>query len=157
VPARISPEQEASDERFEAAGRDELQGLADAGCVRLEPFALDAPAPDALAPGLAGLPGLHRVAVPGHTPGSQLVVAFLRDGEGPPRGVVLSGDVVNHRAAIRHDRPKPWWYRRLLVREDDALQAENRRLLARLQAAGFEVRVAHHVPVPEGTEGVDCP
>jgi len=155
VPVRISPEQEASDERFEASGRGELLALAEAGCARVEPFDLVDEA--SVAPGLAGLPGLHRVTVPGHTPGSQLIVGFVHDGAGPPRGVVVSGDVVNHRAGIRHDRPKPWWYRRLLVREVDELQAENRHLLARLEAAGFEVQVNHHVPVPEGTKGVPCP
>lgn len=155
LPVRVSPEQESSDERFEAAGREELMALVRSGCARREPFALvDEGGP---APGLAGLPGLHRVPVPGHTPGSQLVVVFVHDGDGPPRGVIVSGDVVNHRAGIRHDRPKPWWYRKLLVREVDDLQEQNRRLLARLDAAGFEILVDHHLPVPEGSTRVPCP
>jgi glyoxylase-like metal-dependent hydrolase (beta-lactamase superfamily II) len=155
VPVRVSPEQSASDERFEASGRDELQEMVESGCLRQEDFALEDE--DSAAPGLAGLPGLHRVAAPGHTPGSQLVVGFVRREGAAPRALVIAGDVVNHRAGIRHDRPKPWWYRRLLVREDDDQQTRNRHLLARLEAAGFEVLVDHHLQVPEGTPGVACP
>jgi len=154
IPARLAPEQEASDERFEAAGHEALLALIEAGCVRREPF--DLVGEDA-APGLAGLPGLHRVAVPGHTPGSQMIVGFVRAAAGPPRGVIVSGDIVNHRAAISHDRPKPWWYRKLLVREVDELQATNRRLLAQLEAAGFEVHVNHHVALPDGITSRPCP
>jgi glyoxylase-like metal-dependent hydrolase (beta-lactamase superfamily II) len=96
------------------------------------------------------------VAVPGHTPGSQIVVGYLASPDGPVRAVVIAGDVVNHEAGLRHDRPKPWWYRRLLVREDDALQARNRALLVRLARDGFEIRVNHHVPVPSGTAEAPC-
>jgi len=166
VPVRPSPEQWASDERFEADGREVLEALAAEGCVVREPFELtDGPdgvgaGADGAAPGLAGLaglPGIHRVAVPGHTPGSQLIVGFVRGDGAPLRAVVVAGDVVNHRAGFRHDRPKPWWYRKLLVREDDALQAQNRHLLARLDAAGFEILVNHHVEIPEGTAEAACP
>jgi len=155
IPIRLSPEQDASDERFEAAGRSELATMAESGCVRNEAFGLRDEA--TLAPALAGLPGIHRVAVPGHTPGSQLIVGFVRGVGAVPRAIIIAGDVVNHRAGFRHDRPKPWLYRRLVVREVDALQAENRALLARLDAAGFEIQADHHVPIPEGTKSTDCP
>lgn len=155
IEIRISPEQADSDERFEVGGRGELEAMAEAGCVRSKAFDLvDA---DSVAPGLAGLPGLHRVATPGHTPGSQLIIGFVRGDAGTLRSVVVAGDVVNHRAGFRHDRPKPWWYRRLIVREVDDLQAENRHLLARLDAAGFEILVDHHTEIPEGTKSVPCP
>lgn len=154
IPFRLSPEQRASGALLERSGRKRLEELAERGCVRDDGWAVTSD--EVLAPGLVGFPGLHRVAVPGHTPGSQLLVGFVAVGEGPPRGVVVVGDVVNHRAAIRHDRPKPWWYRKLLVREDDALQARNRALLARLAEEGFELLVNHHVPVPRGEPQVAC-
>jgi len=154
IPVRVSPEQRASGERFERVGREALDELTRAGCVREEPW--EVTGEGLAAPGIAGFPGIHRVAVPGHTPGSQIVVGYLASPRGPPRAVVVAGDVVNHRAGLRHDRPKPWWYRRLLVREDDALQAANRALLARLARDGFEIQVNHHVPVPEGAPETPC-
>lgn len=154
IPVRVSAEQRGSDERYEAQGRETLEALEAGGCVEIAPLATRGGGP---APGLSGFPGIHRVAVPGHTPGSQLVVGFVRDGAEGVRGVVVSGDVVNHRAGFRHDRPKPWWYRRLIVREVDALQARNRQLLARLDRRGFEILVDHHLEVPSGAEGEACP
>jgi glyoxylase-like metal-dependent hydrolase (beta-lactamase superfamily II) len=154
IAVRVSPEQRASDERFERLGREALDDLARAGCVREQPWEVIG---DGLAaPGIAGFPGVHRIAVPGHTPGSQILVGYLASPQGPPRAVVIAGDIVNHRAGLRADRPKPWWYRRLLVREDDALQATNRALLARLEQEGFEIWVNHHVPVPEDIRETPC-
>ena len=155
IPIRVSPEQQASDERWEVQGRERLDAWVEEGCVRREPFELIDPASPA--PGLAGFGGVHRVATPGHTPGSQILVAFVRDGPTAPRAVVIAGDIVNHRAGFRLDRPKPWWYRRLIVREADGLQATNRRLLARLDAEGFEILVNHDLGVPAGTAGTECP
>jgi glyoxylase-like metal-dependent hydrolase (beta-lactamase superfamily II) len=159
IPVRLSAEQRVSDERYEAQGRETLETMASDGCVALAPLATEGGGP---APGLTGFPGVHRVAAPGHTPGSQLVVGFLpaedgAGGGGAVRAVVVSGDVVNHRAGFRHDRPKPWWYRRLVVREVDALQARNRQLLAELDRRGFEIRVDHHLEIPPGVEGEPCP
>ena len=154
IPVRLSPEQRTSEERFEAAGRDELAEMTESGCVAEEAWAVEG---DGEAPALAGFPGLHRVAVPGHTPGSQMLVGFVRTADDSLRAVVVAGDVVNHRAGFRHDRAKPWWYRKLLVREVDDLQAANRKLLARLDQAGFEIWVNHHVAVPEGLIGSPCP
>jgi glyoxylase-like metal-dependent hydrolase (beta-lactamase superfamily II) len=154
IPVRVSPEQRASDERFERLGREGLDALARDGCVREEKWRVSDGTP--AAPGIAGFRGIHRVAVPGHTPGSQILVGYLASPAGPVRGVVVAGDVVNHRAGLRHDRPKPWWYRRLLVREDDGLQAASRALLARLERDGFEVWVNHHVAVPTGVAQTPC-
>jgi len=157
IPVAPTPAQRTSDERFERAGLDALRDLTAAGCVRETTLGLVDP--DSPAPALAGFPGVHRVAVPGHTPGSVLWVAFLHAPEAAQglRSLVIAGDVVNHRAGYRHDIPKPWWYRRLLVREDDALQAAHRGLLARLEAAGFEILVNHHLEVDGGLpDGVDC-
>lgn len=154
IPVRPSPEQLSSDERFEKAGREQLEAMEAEGCVVREPFALGEG--DPAAPELAGFPGVHRVAVPGHTPGSQLIVVFLAASPEPPRALVIAGDVVNHRAGYRHDRAKPWWYRKLLVREDDALQAHNRALLAQLAQEGFEILVNHHLDAPSGGSGVAC-
>ena len=50
-----------------------LATMAESGCVRNEAFGLRDEA--TLAPALAGLPGIHRVAVPGHTPGSVVLHA----------------------------------------------------------------------------------
>jgi len=155
IPIRLSPEQRASKERYEVQGREQLDAWAEAGCVRPEPF--DLTDPSSPAPGLAGFRGVHRVATPGHTPGSQILVAFVRDGPNAPRAVVIAGDIVNHRAGFRLDRPKPWWYRRLIVREADALQTANRRLLARLDVAGFEILVNHDLGIPAGTPARKCP
>jgi len=157
LPVRIPVAQRESDERFAAAGRERLEELARAGCVEIGPLELETDPPTAPgAPGLAGFRGVHRVAVPGHTPGSQLLVGFV-GAPGGVRGVVLSGDVVNHRAGYRLDEPKPWLYRRLLVREVDALQERNRALLARLEEADFEILVSHDLGIPEGSEGAACP
>jgi glyoxylase-like metal-dependent hydrolase (beta-lactamase superfamily II) len=154
VPIRLSPEQESSEERFEARGRALLDELETEGCVVRQPFALVGSGLEA--PEVGGFRGIHRVAVPGHTPGSQLIVAFVSAGGPEPRAIVIAGDVVNHRFGYRHDRPKPWWYRKLLVREDDEQQASNRRLLARLEQEGFEIWVNHHLDVPPDAPGVPC-
>jgi glyoxylase-like metal-dependent hydrolase (beta-lactamase superfamily II) len=157
VPVALSPGQHTTDERFERAGLEALDALEADDCIRRT--ALGTTDPQSPAPGLAGFRGVHRVAVPGHTPGSVLWVLFLHD---PAREeglhpVVVAGDVVNHRAGFRLDRPKPWWYRRLLVREDDAVQAASRRLLARLHDAGFEILVNHHLRLGDGPPvGVPC-
>jgi glyoxylase-like metal-dependent hydrolase (beta-lactamase superfamily II) len=152
---RLSPEQEATTERYERQG---LAGLAEAerdGCVRRDAWRTAGAAGPVEA--LADFPGAYRVAVPGHTPGSQLVVGFVAAPGGPVRGVVVAGDVVNHRNGFERDLPKPWWYRWLVVREDEDAQARNRALLRALAAAGFEILVSHHLPgAADGLAPVPC-
>lgn len=111
--------------------------LASAPC--LEPHVLEA-AP--LAP-VPGHPGVGVIHVAGHTPGSQVVVAALD--RGPERlHVAFTGDVVNAVDGIRHDVPKPLFYRLLIVPEFDAQLAKARRFLRDLEReAGVPLLVAH--------------
>jgi glyoxylase-like metal-dependent hydrolase (beta-lactamase superfamily II) len=95
-----------------------------------------------LAP-VPGHPGVHVFSAGGHTPGSQVVVAQLRDRD-RNRLLVLTGDVVNHVGGIRHDIPKPDLYRLLVTPEADDRLGEVRRLLAALESdLGAELAVAH--------------
>jgi len=66
---------------------------------------------------LAGLPGVAIVRAGGHTPGSQMVVAWV--GADSPRGVVLAGDVVFEKVRIDENRPKELAYRLLVTPEND--------------------------------------
>jgi len=80
--------------------------------------------------GLARLPGLEGVGViraAGHTPGSQLIVAWV--GKDKPRGYVLAGDVVFEFDQIAEDRPKALVYRVLITPEADMQLGEVRRWL----------------------------
>ncbi|MDJ0868338.1 MAG: MBL fold metallo-hydrolase [Myxococcota bacterium] len=105
----------------------------------LEPERLD-PAPAAAVPGHPGVVVIHAA---GHTPGSQIVAAWLRDGESV-RGFLFTGDVVNHAAGVLHDVPKPWAYRHLVVPESDARQARLRRFLREaVERTGMELVVSH--------------
>jgi len=140
VPVRLSPEQEASDSMFEVDGRDLLRQEAPA-CVRFEPWQV-APA-DGPVESLVGFPGVYRVPVPGHTPGSQLLVGFVREPGRTMRAIAIAGDIVNHRLAIARNVAKPWWYRWFIVREDEPAQQRFRALLRDLATAGFEVLVNH--------------
>jgi glyoxylase-like metal-dependent hydrolase (beta-lactamase superfamily II) len=107
---------------------------------------------------LGGFPGAYRVPVPGHTPGSQIVVAFVASPGRAARGVVIAGDIVNHRLGFARDVDKPLWYRWLIVREDAEQQAERRALLHALDAAGFEILVSHDLPGAEsGLPNGQCP
>ncbi len=80
--------------------------------------------------GLARLPGLAGVGViraAGHTPGSQLIVAWV--GKDEPRGYVLAGDVVFAFDQIAEDRPKALVYRLMITPEADMQLGEVRRWL----------------------------
>ena len=95
--------------------------LGDSGCVRFE----------RLGPGpihsIPGFPGLVAVAVGGHTPGSTVFLAQVKN-----RTWVFSGDITNTREALVIDRPKPILYSLLIVPENrprlDALRAWLRKL-----------------------------
>jgi glyoxylase-like metal-dependent hydrolase (beta-lactamase superfamily II) len=67
-----------------------------------------------------GFDGLVVIAAAGHTPGSQLFVAHVRDARepgAPTRSFVLTGDVVNHADGLLLDLPKPRLYSLLVVPE----------------------------------------
>lgn len=102
----------------------------------------------ALGPGgglvpLPGYPGVFVIAAGGHTPGSQLVVAFVRRGEAA-QGFLFTGDIVNALDGALQDVAKPWAYRTFLVPEDDERQAELRRFLrAARDEAGLTLLVSH--------------
>jgi glyoxylase-like metal-dependent hydrolase (beta-lactamase superfamily II) len=144
VEVRLSPEQQASSERFERVGREWLEDPERKSCVRRAPWRSDGE--PAAVEALTDFSGVFRVAVPGHTPGSQLLVGFVAGRSGEVRSVVIAGDVVNHRAGFQRDLPKPWWYRWFIVREDEDAQRGQRARLRALDAAGFEILVNHHLP-----------
>jgi glyoxylase-like metal-dependent hydrolase (beta-lactamase superfamily II) len=79
---------------------------------------------------LPGFPGVAVVPVAGHTPGSQMIVAWV--GAERPRGIVLVGDVVNAIDGVFYDVAKPAMYRWLIVPEDDERLGDARRWLSRL-------------------------
>jgi glyoxylase-like metal-dependent hydrolase (beta-lactamase superfamily II) len=79
---------------------------------------------------LPGFPGVAVVPVAGHTPGSQMIVAWV--GAERPRGILLVGDVVNAIDGVHYDVAKPALYRWMIVPEDDARLGDARRWLARL-------------------------
>jgi glyoxylase-like metal-dependent hydrolase (beta-lactamase superfamily II) len=115
--------------------RGSLEALKAIPCVRVVPL------PAAPMQDLPGFPGVSLVAVAGHTPGTQLVVARIGRSERP---IVLAGDVTNLHAGLEHDLPKPWLYRLLVVPEDDARLGELRRYLRDLeQRYGMTVLVSH--------------
>lgn len=108
-----------------------------AGC--LDPVRLDA-APAAPVP---GFPGTFVIHAAGHTPGSQIVGAWLREG-GEPRGVLFVGDVANVVDGIRLDLPKPWAYRTFVVPENEPRLARVRAFLREAaDRAGFLILPSH--------------
>jgi glyoxylase-like metal-dependent hydrolase (beta-lactamase superfamily II) len=72
---------------------------------------------------LPDLPGVGVIRVSGHTPGSQVVVAWVGN---PARGTVLAGDAVFEMASILDDRPKPLVYRLLITPESEEQLAKVR-------------------------------
>lgn len=90
-----------------------------------------------------GFPGVFVVAAGGHTPGSQIVVAAVGEGE-QRRLFAFAGDTVNNADGIAYDVPKPFVYRTLIVPEDETRQSELRRWLLELERKkGFTVLPAH--------------
>lgn len=114
-----------------------LTAIAESGCA--QPTGLgDAP----LKP-LPGFPGVYVIDAGGHTPGSQIVLAFVQDGDGVRR-YAFTGDIVNHLDGVLHDVPKPLLYRTLIIPEDGDRQAELRRFLKQLHdQQQFTLLVSH--------------
>ena len=80
-----------------------------------------------------GFPGVGVIHAAGHTPGSQIVVAAVRDQAGTLKRWVFSGDVTNTIDGIREDVSKPLFYRLVIVPEDDDRLGELRRYLKALE------------------------
>jgi glyoxylase-like metal-dependent hydrolase (beta-lactamase superfamily II) len=115
-----------------------LDALYDADCVGIERLG-DGP----LVP-VVGFPGVFVIHAGGHTPGSQIILAFVQAADGAVHRYAFSGDIVNNRDGIMFDVPKPWLYRTFAVPESDARQAELRHFLKRLHDEGsFELVVSH--------------
>jgi glyoxylase-like metal-dependent hydrolase (beta-lactamase superfamily II) len=93
--------------------------------------------------GLGGFPGVFVIAAGGHTPGSQIVIAHVRQGE-TLRTYAMTGDIVNQIDGINDDVPKPFLYSLLLVPEDGERLGELRRYLRELRdRAGVVLLVSH--------------
>jgi glyoxylase-like metal-dependent hydrolase (beta-lactamase superfamily II) len=95
-----------------------------------------------LAP-VPGFPGVGVVDAAGHTPGSQVVLAVVREGA-RTRRLAFTGDVANHVAGIRQNVGKPFLYRLLIVPESEARLSRVRGWLLHLEHdLDFELLVAH--------------
>ena len=107
-----------------------------AGCLARErlPDVPLAPIPDR--------PGAFVIRAAGHTPGSQIVGAFVQSA-GAVRGYLFAGDAANAIDGIRHDVPKPWAYRTFLVPESEPRLRRVRAFLRDAEQQGFVVAIAH--------------
>jgi len=127
----------AQAERGNYTTRPGLAALAAADCAR--PTALDG---GALKP-VPGFPGVHVIDAGGHTPGSQIILAFVQGPDGVRR-YAFTGDIVNALDGVLADVPKPLLYRTVIIPEDGLRQAELRAFLKRLHdEAQFTLVVAH--------------
>jgi glyoxylase-like metal-dependent hydrolase (beta-lactamase superfamily II) len=97
---------------------------------------------DAPATALPDRPGAFVIHAAGHTPGSQIVGAWVRSGA-EVRGFLFAGDAANAIDGIRRDVPKPWPYRTFVVPEDEGRLARVRALLRDAEASGMTVAIAH--------------
>jgi glyoxylase-like metal-dependent hydrolase (beta-lactamase superfamily II) len=95
----------------------------------------------ALAP-LPGYPGAFAIRAAGHTPGSQILGAFVRGPSGA-HGYLFAGDAANAIDGVRRDVPKPLGYRLLMVPEDETRLARVRAFLREAEAGGITVAIAH--------------
>jgi glyoxylase-like metal-dependent hydrolase (beta-lactamase superfamily II) len=128
---------QAQDERTNFTTRPGQRLLRDAACVRRERLAGTSPLP------VPGFPGVVVIPAGGHTPGSQMVVAFVKDDRGVRR-YLLVGDIVNNIDGITHNLPKPSLYSLLVVPEDAPRLAELRKYLRALRdESGVALLVSH--------------
>lgn len=90
-----------------------------------------------------GFAGLAFFAAAGHTPGSQVFVAHVRESAGV-RTYLLTGDVVNQIDGVRGNIPKPRLYSMVMVPESPDRLETLRRLLAELERDhGATLLVSH--------------
>ena len=97
---------------------------------------------DAPLAALPDRPGAFVIHAAGHTPGSQIVGAWVRDATGV-RGFLFAGDAANAIDGIRRDVPKPWPYRAFIVPEHEPRLARVRAFLREAEAAGLVLALAH--------------
>jgi len=120
---------------FTAEGKDLVQH---SGCT--EPVRIGG---TALIP-LDGFPGVGVIAAGGHTPGSQAIVASIRQPDGTAKRYIFTGDITNTIDGIRKDVSKPLFYRLVIVPEDDDRLGELRRYMRALEADhGVTLVVSH--------------
>lgn len=132
------PMTEAQAERTNYTTRPGLERLEDADCVHLERVSGGPLYP------VANFPGVFLIDAGGHTPGSQIVLAFVQDAGGAAHRYAFTGDIVNNIDGILYDVPKPWAYRTFMVPEAEERQRELRAFLKRLHdEGGFELLVSH--------------
>jgi glyoxylase-like metal-dependent hydrolase (beta-lactamase superfamily II) len=114
-----------------------LTTIAESGCA--QPTGLgDAP----LKP-VPGFPGVQVIDAGGHTPGSQIVLAFVQGTDGVHR-YAFTGDIVNNIDGVLADVPKPLIYRTMLIPEDGDRQSELRHFLKQLHdQQQFTLLVSH--------------
>ena len=94
-----------------------------------------------LAP-LPGYPGAFAIRAAGHTPGSQILGAFVREASGV-RGILFAGDAANAIDGVRRDVPKPRVYQLLVVPEAESRLARVRAFLREAEAAGLVIAISH--------------
>jgi glyoxylase-like metal-dependent hydrolase (beta-lactamase superfamily II) len=113
---------EAQAERPNYTTRGGLTTIEEAGCARptVVPGAALRPVP--------GFAGAFIVPAAGHTPGSEIVIVVLADGQ---RWAFL-GDIANAVDGVLHDVPKPPLYSLVIVPEDGERLGELRRWLEAL-------------------------
>lgn len=136
----------AQAERTNHTTRPGLDQLEEAECVRFERVNGGPLFP------VPGFPGVFLIDAGGHTPGSQIVLAFTHNGDGTSHRYAFTGDIVNNIDGITYDVPKPLLYRLLVVPESEERQHELRLFLKRLRdEAGFELLVSHDQHAIEAT------
>ena len=128
----------AQAERPNYTTRPGLSLLDDAGCVRKQILA-----DDVTLRTLPGFPGVAVIDAGGHTPGSEIILARVATADGA-RLYAFAGDTVNHIDGVRHDVPKPYFYRTFLIPESEERLGELRRFLASLERdRRYTVLVSH--------------
>jgi glyoxylase-like metal-dependent hydrolase (beta-lactamase superfamily II) len=91
---------------------------------------------------LPGLPGAFVIRAAGHTPGSQILGAWVRGPDGV-RGHLFAGDAANAIDGIRRDVPKPRAYQTFLVPEWEDRLRRVRAFLREAEQRGFVIAIAH--------------
>jgi glyoxylase-like metal-dependent hydrolase (beta-lactamase superfamily II) len=127
----------AQDEQTNYTTRSGRKLLAQTGCVSIERLSGEGLLP------VDGFPGVAVIRAGGHTPGSQIVLALVKQ-NGLVRRYAFTGDIVNNRAGVEFDIGKPLLYRLLIVPEDETRQGELRRFLRGLATHdGYTLLVSH--------------